>query len=299
MAYILDQVTLWNEGKICRVSISVEDNRFRLIRDDLNRSIYLRMNLEEYIMTPGHVFLDTMEEGISFSAYKKHMTDLLLAKGCTAIISAVPVSRVRELKQKVKMRRQLLVNSSADYYIAVKCPLRALTPSLIYEAKKHGIAIMFAEISSDLPFTQFNWQQLRDSLYLNPITIVPVWKGTEPKAEKQWYKFMKKIGIPVLPHALAPLKPLPSADLMNLGIYPEKGLIRPDGDVDYNLYKKTGLSDSVETRPLLDYDSHIPTITIHRGRVVKALDRIYFHPGSGEEKNILIRSAFARPLSLI
>ncbi|WP_338776781.1 hypothetical protein [Metabacillus sp. FJAT-52054] len=298
MAYIIDQVTLWNEGKMRRVSISVEKNRFRLIRDDLKRSLYPRMNLEEYIMTPGYIFLDTMEEGHSFSAYKQHMTGLT-AKGCTAIISAVSVSRKRELEDKVKKRRQLLVNSSADYYLAVTCPLKALTPTLIFELKKQGIAILFAEISSDLPFTQFNWQMLRDSLYLNSITIIPVWKSEEPKAEKQWYQFMKKIGIPVLPHALAPLKPLPAADLMKLGIYPEKGLIRPDGDVDYNLYRKTCLSDSVETIPLLDYDSHIPTITIHRGRVVKALDRIFFHPGRGEERHISIRSSFARTLSLI
>ncbi|MGD7008003.1 hypothetical protein [Metabacillus sp. 84] len=302
MAYILDHVLLWREGKTKPASILIEADRFRMIRSQLDRFHCMKVNLEDYVMTGGQVMLDSCtEEDQSFASFKEHMKNNVLGRGCTCFISIIPVNRSKEIAVKTAKRRQILINAPADHYLALKCPIKSLTPSFIYEAKKQQISLIFAELNNESDYQSFTWPWLRDALYLHPVTFIPFWNHREPnpKLDRQWSAFMGRTGIPVLPHSIHPLQPLKIADLRILGIDPEKGRVRLNGDADYNLFTKNTLSDSVETKPHLDYDNHIPTISIQRGRVLKAGQAVFFKPGFGEEKHIVIRSSYSSPLSLI
>ncbi|MCZ0754454.1 hypothetical protein [Anoxybacillus sp. J5B_2022] len=76
--------------------------------------------------------------------------------------------------------------------------------------------------------------------------------------------------------------PLPLAVLKKIGIYPQKGDLRIGGEVDYNLYAH--ISSKVAETFVVDYDKHVPVITVHNGKVMKAGDELFFQPGFGRER---------------
>lgn len=40
---------------------------------------------------------------------------------------------------------------------------------------------------------------------------------------------------------------------------------------------------------IVDYDNHVPVITVHKGRLLKVENQLYFYPGFGTER--IIRAA--------
>jgi len=43
----------------------------------------------------------------------------------------------------------------------------------------------------------------------------------------------------------------------------------------------------------VDYDKHVPVITVHNGKVMKAGDQLFFYPGFGQERTIRAPGMFA------
>lgn len=92
--------------------------------------------------------------------------------------------------------------------------------------------------------------------------------------------------IPFIPFPLQERMPLSLDVLKKIGIYPQQGDLRIGGEVDYNLYKKESVSRLVAETPIVDYDNHVPVVTVHKGRLLKVENQIHFYPGFGMERVI-------------
>ncbi|MCA1030505.1 hypothetical protein LCL95_05555 [Bacillus timonensis] len=300
MKYILDQANVLKENRITSCSILVNNNEIEYISPSMDRLQFMKMNLSNYILTPGHVMLDfSLSVKKTFPEYKRIMQSEYIEKGCTTLIIISSIQYEREISIKIAAANNLMLNSPLDYYIGIKMPLNMLTPSIIRTCAKNKVPMLIVEIENEAEITNLAWGWIRDAYYSYSLPIVPMWKETEQskkKAKKQkelWNTIMKENRIPHLPYCPPEYMALSKDTLCKIGVYPSKGDIRIGGQVDYNLYEKKGFSYSVEEFVHVDYHSHIPLVTMHKGKVLKAGNKQYYRPGFGTECIVKMPGHFA------
>ncbi|GGJ60406.1 hypothetical protein GGR02_000736 [Anoxybacillus voinovskiensis] len=283
MPYIIDEATVVRDGAVKRCSLVIAHNRIDYIDEQTAMYRWVRMPVGEFVMTPGHVMLDfSFSNPRPFSEFKTYMQQHFLAKGCTTLLAVCDVRYEKQLPDALQHLRVHLLNSPVDYFIGVKIPLRTLTPSFVRACKRLRIPVLFIELTGDEPLETLAWGWMYDTFASYPLPLVPYWLTPPTKqAEQQWQYVLAHERIPFLPFALKERVPLALDVLKKIGIYPQKGDIRIGGEVDYNLYAKSNLVAETFT---VDYDKHVPLITVHNGKVMKAGDELFFPPGFGRER---------------
>src|SRR5690606_23704187 len=117
---------------IKKCSLLIKNEKIDYISDKLNRLNYMRSNLSEFLLTPGHVMLNySFANLIPFKNFKDEMINTYLQNGCTTLLVICEVKSERELSKVITNTRNNLLNSPIDYYIGIQIPLKKLTPSLI------------------------------------------------------------------------------------------------------------------------------------------------------------------------
>jgi len=286
MKYVIDQANVLKNNNVECCSLIIGENRIDYIEKSTKLYRILRMPVNEYVLTPGHIMLDfTFQHARTFEEFKGYIQCHFISRGCTTILAVCDVSYEKELSSKVRQLRQNLLNIPVDYFIGVRIPLRILSPSFVRECKRLKIPVIFLELSGEENLEHIPWYWIYEALYLYPIAFVPHWDNLSKTItqQKAWRKIMTKYKIPHIPFSLMERTPLPLNVLKKIGIYPLKGDIRIGGEVDYNLYEKTALTHSVAQKVNVDYDKHVPRVTVHKGRLLKAGDEIFFYPGFGKE----------------
>ncbi|WP_027408567.1 hypothetical protein [Anoxybacteroides tepidamans] len=296
MPYIIDNAHVVKNGKLERYSFIIDGNRIDYISEKMSFYQWMRMSVGEFWLTPGHVMLDfSLQEPRSFSDLKQYMQRHFLARGCTTLLAVCDVLYERQLVKALQKLRQNLLNSPIDYFIGVKIPLRTLTPSFIRACKQYKIPVVFIELKGDERLDEIAWSWMYEAFVSYPVALVPHWKEeVAPKRlQENWRERLSAHRIPFIPFSLKERMPLPLDVLKKIGIYPQKGDLRIGGEVDYNLYLRPPLSDLVAETPVVDYDKHVPIITVHNGKVVKAGEQVFFHPGFGKERIVRAPGMFA------
>ncbi|ANB61138.1 hypothetical protein [Anoxybacteroides amylolyticum] len=283
MPHIIDDATVVRNGTTRRCSIVVDKNRVDYIGEQTAVYRWMRMPVSEFVMTPGYVMLDfSFGNPRSFSEFKSYMQQHFLAKGCTTLLVVCNVRYEKQLPDALQHLRLHLLNSPIDYFIGVKIPLRTLTPSFVRACKRLHIPVLFVELNGDERIEKLAWGWMYDTFASYPLPLVPYWLTPPTKqAEQHWQHVLAHARIPFLPFALKERVPLALDVLKKIGIYPQKGDIRIGGELDYNLYAKSNL---VAEMFAVDYDKHVPVITVHNGKVMKAGNELFFHPGFGRER---------------
>ncbi|WP_078380195.1 hypothetical protein [Sutcliffiella halmapala] len=295
MEYIIDEANIVrNEKSFVTSSLLIKDNKIQFMKDVILSKKMMRMNLSPYVMTPGHVMVVDDLPFMTFQQYKSYIIENYIRKGCTTLLSVFTIHTERELAQKLKEARTHMLNSPIDYYFALRIPLQKLTPSLIRHCKRYKIPAILLEIEEDSDLQNIPWGWMKDALYQFPIAFIPCLRNKPANIKglkKTWKTIMKEEKLPHLIECPEAGKPLSLDVLMKLGIYPTKGDLRVGGELNYNLYIYPE-DRIIETIEDLDYDSHIPEITVHQGNVIKVGKKISFRPGFGNECTVTIPGHF-------
>ncbi|MFC0271614.1 hypothetical protein ACFFIX_09110 [Metabacillus herbersteinensis] len=299
MSYIIDRTNVLKQSGFEKTSLLIKENRIEFIQPSMERFKFMKMDMSSYLLSPGFVMIDfSLNSSFNFSTFKGYMIEKLMSKGCTTVITVVPVDDEKELSSKLKKRRQLMINSSIDYYLGVRIPLKALTPSLIRACKRQKISLIFVEYDNELELSTLAWGWIRDAMFSTPVTLAPIWSGRDASLYRKgkqnviWKKIMNSNKISAILDTLKEHQPIQKEKLMKIGIYPEKGEIRIGGQVDYNVYDYQQICSKVEQKPFVDYDNHIPMITVHKGELIKVQSTFHFKPGFGHECLVPISGRF-------
>lgn len=294
MPYVIDRANVQKENDIVQCSFTIKNNKIEYIYPHMENVRLIRMDFSPYLLTPGHVMLDFgLEKLPSFSDYMEYMKRLI-SKGCTTILVSVSVRYEAELKAKVKKIQHLMINSPIDYCIAVRVPMRALTPSFIRQCKRLRIPAVFLDMKEDEMY-EVAWAWIRDAIYPYFLSIIPIWNDTYSKGKVKrltevWKVIMQEEHIPTVPYCPPTHEPLSLNIIRKLGISPLKGEIRIGGDIDYNLYPQKGVEFANFSE--IQYDMDKPIITVHKGRNIKVGDEYLINPGYGERLTIKVPGFF-------
>jgi hypothetical protein len=293
--YIIDDAHVVKNGRTERCSLVIDGNRIDYISERAGFYRWMRMEADAFWLTPGHVMLDfSLQSPRSFSEFKRYMQEHFLAKGCTSLLAVCDVPYERQLPQALQKLRQHLLNSPIDYFIGVKTRLRTLTPSFVRACKRHKIPAIFVELEGQERLEDIAWSWLYETFVSYPAALIPYWKEEPPKrAHERWRELLAAHRIPFIPFPLQERAPLSLDVLKKIGIYPQKGDVRIGGEVDYNLYARPRSSEPVAETAVVDYDKHVPIVTVHNGKVMKAGEQIFFHPGFGRERTVEAPGMFA------
>lgn len=296
MPYVIEEACVIRHGQLQRCSLVIDRNRIEYISEQAKQYTWMRMEIGEMVVAPGHVMVDfSFQQQRPFSHFKQYVKQHLIAQGCTTLLAVCDVSLEKQLVPALQRLRQHLLNSPIDYFIGVKVPLHTLTPSLLIACRRWKIPAIFVEIKENDALHAVPWHWLAEVLKTHPLAFVPHWPQEKrmKKQEAAWRKLLSMHHISFVPFPLQERKPLSLDVLKKIGIYPQKGDLRIGGEVDYNLYKKEALSRLVAETPVVDYDNHVPVITVHKGRLLKAENQLYFYPGFGTERIVRAPGMFA------
>jgi hypothetical protein len=296
MTYIIDRANLRKEREIVQCSFAIKNNRIDYVSPHMNNLKFIKMDVSEYVLTPGHIMLDFQIENLkTFSELKVYMKNNLINKGCTTVLTVFNIDFESQITQKLKKLKHVLINSPIDYCIGIKIQIKSLTPDLIRQCKKNKIPVIFLSLSEH-EIDSVAWAWIRDALYPYYPCLVPIWKENYSKTKLRritdyWVELCKREQIPTIPYLPSTNTPISLNELRRIGIYPLKGDIRIGGDVDYNLYEKKDVE--FDNLNQVNYDIVKPIITVHKGRNIKVGDNFFINPGFGQEVSIKVPGYFA------
>lgn len=287
MKYIIENASLNENGQEEKRSFLIENSRVSYCNKYFSRYSYIRMNAESFVISPGHVMIDfNVVKLLDFQQFKERMKHLQTI-GCTTLITACEIQYESQFYSSFKKIKQTLINSSIDFVIAAKIPLRILTATFIRKCCKSKVPIVFVEITSSEDIYSVNWQRIRDELFPYHCYLVPLWNLTVSsqkikKLKSDWTELLTENKITT--QSTVPLEqtPISKQFLVNVGLYPKKGTLMVGSDADYLLFLK-----DKDKNQEVNLDQRLPDVVFATGKIQKAGRSVYFEPGRGKE--ILIK----------
>ncbi len=283
MRYIIENTLTNYYGQEQTNSYLIEGSKIIYTSNRFSKHKEIRMNTKDYIITPGHVMLDFTVLSISdFPSIKERMK-LLQSVGCTSLITACEVKHENDITFELKKARHSLINSSIDYLIGIRVPLKKFTQTLARKCCKHKVPLIFADITDPEDIEDVPWQWIRNELFPYHPMIIPIWNapissGRLKRLKSQWNEILLENKITTEIDVPIEHRPLEKQFLLKVGLYPLKGSLRIGTDADYLLYKKNSL-DTEEW----DFTKLVPEVVFANGTVKKAGQQLFVQPGSGKE----------------
>lgn len=293
MTYIIDDAYLLKGQQTIKTSMLIDGGRIISARPSFPRYNHIRMSAEPFIMTPTHVLLDynlLLER--SFQERKDYYIDNFIMKGSMTVLAAVKIQSENEFEAKIKEAVRNLIDCPLDYILGIMIPPSLLKPSFIRKCKRAKIPATFIDISDPKDLAPLPWGWVKEALFPYNSLLIPVFGKELSNKEKQfhrksWIELMAKEGI----HAsdeLEEMVPLPKKILMRTGIYPLKANLISGSEVSYNLYHKTRESIGLCERELFQRHANQLVVTVNKGKIIRAGNKVYFRPGDGE--NVIINT---------
>jgi hypothetical protein len=287
MSYIIEKVNLLKNGQIEQTSFLVKENRISLIKPSMKNYTYMRMNADPFIMTAPHVTLNTqIPFDQPFCNQKEYYIDHFIKKGITTFLTKFSIQYEFELEKKLAQFKKGLLNCPIDYAIGVSIPARLLTVSFVRRCKQRKIPAIFVKIDRNENLQQVPWGWIREAIFPYNCPLVPIFSNMSEKELKRvkivWKQMMVKEKIPAILDELMEAQPISQGNLMKIGLNPIKSTIRQGAEVSYNLYKKTREIQNLHESMLIHHHDDKLLITVHNGKVIRAMDTVKFQPGFGE-----------------
>lgn len=291
MTYIIENANIISQQTIKTTSFLINQDRITSVQASFKRLNHMRMNVSSFIMTPTFVvYNQNISEAKSFQETKKYLIDQFIKKGCTTILTTAEMNYEFEFSAAMKRKKASFNTSPIDYIVAVKVPVSMLTPSFIRKCKKEKIPAIFLVIDRQDELLSVPWGWIRDSLFPYNCPIIPVFSVKSEKERNNsmdiWKKIVTNEKIPALVNGISEMVPICKQDLAKMGIYPLKANLLQGGEVSYNLYNTDLEGIPVEEFELYDYHNDKLVITVHRGNVIRAGEKVLFRSGFGEHVTI-------------
>ena len=298
MAYIIENANILKDKALTTNSLLIEEDKVSAIITCPKYYRFYKMNLEQYIMTPTFVFLNsTISPKGSFQELKQTIIEQFLLKGCTTIFTYVPVSFENELTEKIKEMKIALMSSPIDFIIGIKVPPKLITPSFIRKCRKEKVPAIFIELDEAVNLAEIPWSWIRQALFPYNCPFIPIISSQKKKEAKvllsNWKNTMMKEKIPALYEEIEENKPMSKPVLNKIGLYPGRCSLMNGTELSYNLYVKTREIKNVDEEALFHYDSDRLVITVHKGKIVRAMNEVLFKPGFGEHVTVRIPAFFS------
>ncbi|RSK27421.1 hypothetical protein EJF36_11285 [Bacillus sp. HMF5848] len=301
--YLIEKATVVNESGVARnVSFVVNKNYIEYIGTHTLSYNVWRMDVSDYIMTPGFVMYDHFDtKQKPFSESKQYFEVNCLQKGFTSMLVSTNITYETDIPSALRKLESMLLNCPIDYYLAIRVPLYLLRPETIRICQKYKIPVLFVNLPSDVnELANVPWGWIRDAIFHYRIPVVPNWAEYDQQTSKDlarvkqlWLTYTNQYFIPTDLEAPLAKMPLSKSLLAKTGIYPQKGDFRIGGEVDYNLYNKKLFEDETVEQPrFIDYHKHNPVITVTNGIVTKAGADVLYRPGKGKKRHIVIPGFF-------
>lgn len=291
MTYIIENANIISQQTIKTTSFLINQDRITSVQASFKRLNHMRMNVSPFIMTPTFVvYTQNISEEKSFQETKNYLIDQFIKKGCTTILTTAEMNYESQFDAAIKRKKSSFNTSPIDYIVAVKVPVRMLTPSFIRKCKKEKVPAIFLRIDRPDELLSVPWGWIRDSLFPYNCPIIPVFSVKQEKEQQQsrdvWKKIVANEKIPTLENEISEMRPICKQDLAKMGIYPLKANLLQGGEVSYNLFNIDLEGIPVEEFELYDYHNDKLMITVHRGKVIRAGEEVLFRSGFGEHVTI-------------
>lgn len=292
MKYIIENATTNMYGREVNNTYLIGDSKVLYKSNHFTQYNHMRLNTDQFIITPGHVMLDFNVIHITnFKEIKERMKTLQQI-GCTTFITACEVEYESELRFKLKKAKHSLINSCIDYVVGVKVPLTSLTRTFVRKCCKYQVPILFVEINDISDMYTIDWQSIREELFPYRIFIVPIWnltisKWNLKKLKTDWNQILTTNKIVTIVDVPIEHTPLSKRFLYNIGLFPKKGSLQINCDADYLLFFKERFNNGSDVAQLDN-----PEVVFANGIIKKAGDEIVIRPGIGKEIVVKVPNKF-------
>lgn len=294
MTYIIENANLYKQNQLITTSLLVDNGKILSVQPNFPKYLYMKMSAKDFIMTSTSVFYADGVPQDKDTTIEQYMISRYLGKGCTTVLVSAYIKNVNELDQAIEEVRNFYKNSPLDYTIAVKIPIKDFTVPFVLKCKRKKIPAIFIEFNDKRELYKIPWGWIREALfpYNSPLIPVIVNSGKEKEDLLQtWQSILQREKIPHIEESLSEQTPLHLQVLKKIGIYPLKGYLQTGGELSYNLYL------SGNEHPVFsfmnDEKKFILAVTVHKGKIVKAGEKIYYNLENGEEFTINRPSFFS------
>jgi hypothetical protein len=298
MTYIIENANVLDDRTITTTSFLIRKNKIASVLPSVKRLTHMRMDAKSFIMTPTYVFYDQqISDELPFQELKQYFLEKFIKMGCTTLLTTVDIEYESQFSLHLKRKQTLLNTSPIDYIIAVKIPVRMLTPSFIRKCKMEKIPAIFVVIQNPSELLSVPWGWLRDALFPYNCPLIPIFNIQTKKELKQandnWCRITTNEKIPSLKYELQASIPISKQHLAKMGIYPIKSSLLHGGELSYNMYLMENESRQVEEMDLFHYHNHRLVITMHKGKMIRAGEKTLFRSGFGELVKVKIPSFYS------
>lgn len=296
--YIIENANILKDKQLTTCSLLIRDDRIEAIHSNAKYYRLMKMNAEPYIMTPTYVLLNSeISPKSSFYELKNMIMKQYLLKGCTALFTFVQVSFETELIDRIKEMKLALISSPLDFLIAVKIPIRLLTPSFIRVCKKEKVPALFVEVTEVQEFANIPWGWVREAMFPSNIPLIPIISSKNKKEAdsllSKWKSVMQNEKISALYAEIEENQPLSVPILNQIGIYPKKASLMNGTELSYNLYLKGREIKNVDEVNLFHYHGDRLVVTVHKGKIVRSGEEVLYKPGYGEHVKVRTPAYFS------
>ncbi|UII54630.1 hypothetical protein LS684_13270 [Cytobacillus spongiae] len=297
MTYIIENANILSGKGLTKASLFIQQGKISSVKSSFKKYSHMRMNADPYYLTVPHIPLVTnIPVDKPFLEMKTFFTDELISKGCTAFLTYVEVKQEYLFEEALKKMKTQLLSSPIDYIICVKISSALLTTSFIRKCKREKVPGIFIEFGHEEELMKIPWGWIKEALFPYNCPLIPVVKQENERAKKkvisEWNELVQNEKLPAFQEELTSQNPLTLQQLARMGIYPLKACIQPGREVSYNLYRKSRQIMNVEHSELFHYHSDMLMVTVHKGQVIRAGQKIDFRPGFGEHVKIVTPSYF-------
>jgi hypothetical protein len=292
MTYIIENAHILKGQAISDTSLLIDGERILAAKLSFNLYNHIRMDADDYIMTPTHVLLDSnLPFSASFQERKDYYIKNFIMRGSTIVLTIINVHFDRELDVKLKQAKSDLIDSPIDYVIGISIPPRMLQPGFIRKCKRAKIPVIFLQIKDMEELNRIPWGWIKEALFPYNSPLVPVFTHCSTKKEKllltkYWSELLKKEKVPAVHEEIPELSPISRTLLKKTGIFPHKSNLNSGGEVSYNLYSKTDEMVYLDENELYNCHNSSLAVTVDKGKVLRAGNEVYYRPGKGE--NVII-----------
>lgn len=290
MTYIIDRVQLNVNGEWKNTSLLVDREKILAVKPEFKQYRYMKMVANPFYMTPSYVFYtDGLPRIKSGNEYKDFFTRNFLWKGCTFLIVGLRFTKLSRLDDVVEQARKFLKKSPLDYTFALQVPATSLSVSLVRKTKRLKIPALIIEFKDVVELERIPWGWVRETLfpYNSPLIPLPADDTQADILLAAWDMIVTEEKIPHVKQTLPEHEPVPLEVLKKTGIYPKKGYLHPGGELSYNLYwlKQHETVDKEEDVDHILQENNL-VVTVHKGKLVRVLQKIFYREAFGEELHI-------------
>lgn len=258
-------------------------------RLDMGKDV-MELVTEPFWIGPGKTYVD-LEYPLYNAPYRTALLRRYIYRGCTLIITQLPIESKLHMKDKWESYKQNLKGMAIDYMIAPRISLKRLDPEMIRYFGRRKVPFILVEVEDEQSLLSKKWDWINQAqghsfLPISPLFTNPV---TKQNSQKVWNQIIDAYEIRTLPEFLNEL-PLSVGNLYASGISPFKGELRSKGEADYNLFRND--DRQIEAPDQMFYHRAIPYVTVLRGKVIRAHVEMNDEKGYGRYKSISIPNHF-------